>query len=126
MSIDGKDEDETPLDPVMENVRKKMVRLLLTSLGIMMVGLMAVLGAIVYKINSGSDQAPAAARTEIPSDSALISGAIILPKGAWVNGQSLSGGRISLDVTLAGGAREIVVYDMAAQKIVARFALKEE
>ena len=126
MSNGDKDEDETPLDPVMENVRKKMVRLLLTSLGIMMVGLMAVLGAIVYKINSGGDQPPDAARTEIPSDGAFIAADIMLPKGAWVNGQSLSGGRISLDVTLQGGAREILVFDIAAQKIVARFALKEE
>ena len=125
MSNGDKDEDETPLDPVMENVRKKMVRLLLTSLGIMMVGLMAVLGAIVYKINRGDD-APGAARTEIPSDGAFIAADIMLPKGAWVNGQSLSGGRISLDVTLQGGAREILVFDIAAQKIVARFALKEE
>jgi hypothetical protein len=119
------DEDEKPLDPVMENVRKKMVRLLLTSLGIMMVGLMAVLGAIVYKINSGGGGV-AAVRTEIPSDGAVIAGSIALPKGAWVNGQSLSGNRISLDVTLQGGARQIVVYDMASLKIVARFALTEE
>jgi hypothetical protein len=119
------DEDEKPLDPVMENVRKKMVRLLLTSLGIMMVGLMAVLGAIVYKINRGGDEVPAV-RTEIPSDGALIAGSIALPKGAWVNGQSLSGNRISLDVTLQGGARQIVVFDIAAQKVMARFALTEE
>jgi hypothetical protein len=119
------DEDEKPLDPVMENVRKKMVRLLLTSLGIMMVGLMAVLGAIVYKINSGGDEVPAV-RTEIPSDGAVIAGNITLPKGAWVNSQSISGDRISLDVTLAGGAREIVVFEMVSQKIVARFAVKEE
>jgi hypothetical protein len=123
--MSNEDEDEKPLDPVMENVRKKMVRLLLTSLGIMMVGLMAVLGAIVYKINSGVDEVPAV-RTEIPSDGAVTSGNISLPKGAWLNGQSLSGDRISLDVTLTGGAREIVVFDMAAQRIVARFAVKEE
>lgn len=119
------DEDEKPLDPVMENVRKKMVRLLLTSLGIMMVGLMAVLGAIVYKINGGGEEVPAQ-RTEIPSDGTAVSGAITLPKGAYLNGQSLSGDRISLDVTLLGGAREIEVFDMATQKIVARFTVKAE
>ena len=123
--MSNEDEDEKPLDPVMENVRKKMVRLLLTSLGIMMVGLMAVLGAIVYKINSGGDEVPAV-RTEIPSDGAFIAGNIVLPKGAWVNGHSLSGGRITLDVTLQGGAREILLFDMASQTFVARFALKEE
>jgi hypothetical protein len=90
------------------------------------VGLMAVLGAIVYKINSGGDGEVPAVRTEIPSDGAVIAGSIALPKGAWLNGQSLSGNRISLDVTLQGGAREILVFDMVTQKIVARLAVKAE
>jgi hypothetical protein len=94
-------------------------------LGIMMVGLMAVLGAIVYKINSGEGEVPAV-RTEIPSDGAVIAGSIVLPKGAYMNGHSLSGDRISLDVTLRGGAREIEVFDMVSQKIVARFEVTAE
>ena len=57
MSDALKEEDEKPLDPAMENVRKKMVRLLAISLGVMMVGLMAVLGAIVYKISGGGKEA---------------------------------------------------------------------
>ncbi len=125
MSDALKEEDEKPLDPAMEAVRQKMVRLLAISLGVMMIGLMAVLGAIVYKM-SGAGKTPAAAGTQFSAEGPAIAGGIVLPKGAWVNGQSLSGDRIALDVTLAGGAREIVVFDIAARKIVARFALKEE
>jgi len=50
-------DEEQPLDPAMERVRRKMVRLMVISIGIMMVGLMAVLGAIVYKIGGSGEQA---------------------------------------------------------------------
>ena len=125
MSNAFKEEDEKPLDPAMEKVRRKMVRLLGVSIGVMMVGLMAVLGAIVYKMNRG-DGKVAVTRSEIPSDGVVTAGAIVLPKGAYLNGQSLSGDRISLDVTLQGGAREIEVFDMTTQRVVARFSVKAE
>src|SRR5690606_39955979 len=48
--------DEKPLDPAVERVRRKMMRLMLVSIGIMMVGLMAVVGAIVYKLGSSETQ----------------------------------------------------------------------
>jgi hypothetical protein len=47
--INEDDLEEKPLDPEMEKVRRKMVRLLAVSIGIMFIGLMTVLGAIVYK-----------------------------------------------------------------------------
>ncbi len=47
--IDHDEQDEKPLDPVLERVRRKMIRLQLVSAGVMVVALMAVLIAIVYK-----------------------------------------------------------------------------
>jgi hypothetical protein len=125
MSDAFKEEDEKPLDPAMEKVRRKMVRLLGVSIAVMMVGLMAVLAAIVYKMNGGGKQV-AAIQSQIPSEGVVTAGTIILPKGAYLNSQSLSGDRISLDVTLQGGAREIEVFDMTTQRIIARFAVKAE
>jgi hypothetical protein len=122
MSDALKEEDEKPLDPAMERVRQKMVRLLAISLGVMMIGLMAVLGAIVYKMSGGRETA----RSGMSASGAVIAGSIALPKGAYLNSHSLSGDRISLDVTLRGGAREIEVFDMVSQKIVARFEVTAE
>jgi hypothetical protein len=51
--VNQDDLEEKPLDPDMEKVRRKMVRLLAVSIGIMFIGLMAVLGAIVYKFTQG-------------------------------------------------------------------------
>ncbi len=45
----------------MENVRRKMVRLQLVSAGVMLVMLMAVLGAIVYKLTRRTGRAEAGA-----------------------------------------------------------------
>ena len=43
------DEEEKPLDPAVEKVRKKLVRFVAINLGLLFVALMAVVGAIVYK-----------------------------------------------------------------------------
>ena len=51
-NIENDDQEDKPLDPVMENVRRKMMRLQLVSGGIMLLMFMAVLAAIVYKINT--------------------------------------------------------------------------
>jgi hypothetical protein len=116
------EEEEKPLDPAMEKVRRKMIRLLGVSIGVMMAGLMAVLFAIVYKMNSGGEKAPVTA--SMPSTGVIAGvGEIVLPAGAYMNSQSLSGDRLSLDVTLKGGAREIQIFDMTSGKIVARFAV---
>ena len=47
------DDTEAPLDPAAARLRRKLVRLLFVSGGIMMLGLIAVFGAIVYKLNQG-------------------------------------------------------------------------
>ncbi len=46
----GDVDDEKPLDPATEKVRKKLVKFSAVFMGLNMVALMAVLGAIVYKI----------------------------------------------------------------------------
>ena len=62
-------DEEEPLDPAVEAVRVKMVRLLAVSGGIMMLGLMAVLLAIVYKVNQ--DVEPKAAAKVTPNEATL-------------------------------------------------------
>lgn len=61
---------EPQLDPAMERVRRKMVRLLIISIAIMVIGLMAVLAAVVYKINKTPDTAEnETAQSDIPGQS---------------------------------------------------------
>ncbi len=47
-------EEEKPLDPAAEKLRRKMLRLMVISLGSMFIGIFAVLFAIVYKMNNSA------------------------------------------------------------------------
>ena len=62
MSLNAND-DDAPLDPAVERVRRKVMRLMGISVAIMMVGLMAVIGAIFYKISSSGSE-----KTEITAN----------------------------------------------------------
>lgn len=118
------DEAEKPLDPATEKVRRKMVRLLAVSIGIMFVGLMAVLGAIVYKFSQTSDRAPAQAQSiAVPQSLEEIAGTVALPAGAQINSTDLDGNRVLFDVSLPDGKRELLVWDIVAGRYAAKLSL---
>lgn len=102
--------DEKPLDPEVEKVRRKMVRLLAVSISIMFVGVMAVLAAIVYKVTSAEDEATVATvASGVPTDSPLAD-RIALPAGFEVISVSLSGNRLAVFGT-GGDGRRTIVFD---------------
>lgn len=125
--------DEQPepvLDPAMERVRRKMIRLLAVSIGVMLIGLMAVLIAVVYKINRKPEPAIAEeARSDIPGQIAApakpeppkrIESQIELAPGTHLLSQSLSGDQLSLETLLPDGGTEIIVYDYRQSRIIGR------
>lgn len=109
-------EDEPPLDPVLENVRRKLVRRMAWSLGIMMIGLMAVLGAIVYKI-SFSDGATGLAGSQEPFDYAF-------PQGAELVSSDLDDNRILLTVRLENGEERLLLVDLKTGETISTINLK--
>ena len=123
------DAEEQPLDPTMERVRRKMIRLLAVSIGIMVIGLMAVLAAIVYKINQPVPEAAAvgagAVRQEIPGqplDAAMAGESITLDPGTRILSHNLSDNTLLLETRRADGTRQILIYDLATKRVVARIA----
>lgn len=119
--------DEKPLDPALERVRRKLLRLLVISIGIMFTGLMAVLIAIVYKITSGSPGAgqtprPAMA-VRLPGDDSVLTGNIVLAAGARVISQTVSGSQLSVLTEGPDGGQAIMVYDMNSGRVIARFTI---
>lgn len=120
------DQDE-PLDPAVEKVRAKLMRFVVINLGILFLALMAVVGALVYRsVSTGSpDTAATGPGLAVPPEGSVISGEIALPANAQVLSQSLAGSRLTMLVETAG-AREIVVYDIDAARIIARFAITAE
>ena len=93
--INDENQEDKPLDPVMEGVRRKMVKLQLISGGIMAVLFLAVLVSIFYKLTRDEGGAEPVAATSsstfaVPSDQPLSLTAN-LPAGFRVVQTSLSG-----------------------------------
>jgi hypothetical protein len=117
------DSEDRPLDPAVERVRKRLVRFVAINLGLLAAALMAVVAALVYKTGREAS-APEAAATA-PAAGPMV-GDILLPAGARLVSQSLSGNRIALDAELADGSRALFLYDIGERRIVGRFALKAQ
>ncbi|MBB4566254.1 hypothetical protein [Rhizobium leucaenae] len=116
------DQEEKPLDPALENVRRKMVRLQIVSAAIMVVSLMAVFGAVVYKTMRPAPKAAGSAASNIPSD-APVAVTAALPQGFTVQSTALSGNQVLFYGALASGQRQAVVFDYTVGRIVATISL---
>lgn len=81
-SSDGDD----VVDPAMERVRRKLVRLLLVSSGVMVLGFAAVLIAVIYRVSGDRATSPApqldVAASEIVSASAADGNLVLVLSGA--------------------------------------------
>ena len=112
---------------LVENVRRRMMRLMIISIGIMMIGLMAVLGAIVYKYNTadiGSSKVVELDKQKNSSKSNdLTRGKIELPVGSSIKTTSLNGSRILLKVLFKDGSLHLMVFDMSSASIIADFEI---
>ncbi|PWK64915.1 fimbrial protein [Aminobacter sp. AP02] len=126
MSRPAIEEEDKPLDPSVERVRRKLVRFFIINLGLLFIALMAVIGGVVYKSRTA---APVASVTggeiDVPAGSQLT-GDIILPAGAKIASQTLSGNRISIDAELADGSHTIFVYDITQRRLIGQFAVKAQ
>ncbi|HEY0120714.1 MAG TPA: hypothetical protein VGC14_02945 [Rhizobium sp.] len=116
------DQEEKPLDPALENVRRKMVRLQIVSAAVMVVSLMAVFGAVVYKTMRAPAKPAGSVASNIPSD-APVAVTAALPQGFTVQSTALSGNQVLFYGTLASGQRQAVVFDYGIGRIVATISL---
>ncbi|KAA0700751.1 hypothetical protein DTW90_03705 [Neorhizobium sp. P12A] len=116
------DQEEKPLDPALENVRRKMVRLQIVSVAIMVVSLMAVFGAVVYKTMRPAPKAVAATTADVPSD-APVAATAALPQGFAVQSVALSGRQVLFYGATAAGQHQAIVFDYGIGRIVATISL---
>ncbi|MCF6367662.1 hypothetical protein [Rhizobium halophilum] len=115
------EEQEEPLDPAMERIRRKMVLLQLVSGGIMFVCFMAVLAAVVYKVSQGPESPVATNGLDVPADQPLTS-SVALPPGFDVRSVSLSGSQL-LFYGVVSGQQRALVFDLSVGRIVADVAV---
>lgn len=96
----------------MEKVRRKLARLMVVSIGIMLIGLMAVLGAVVYKSGAGSGVTETARAT------------LELPEGFSVTDTGVSENRILFYGADPSGKKRVLVFDTATGHLVADHAIR--
>jgi hypothetical protein len=117
--IDADEPDEKPLDPEVEKVRQKMVRLLVVSIGIMIVGVMAVLAAVVYRVVAPEEET-AAVSTALPAgeEGEALASNVTLPAGFSVEHVALEGSRILFFGSSDGGTHALV-FDITTGRLIA-------
>jgi hypothetical protein len=119
------DEEEPPLDPAAERLRRKLARLVMVSGGIMMLGLIAVFAAIVYKLNQPRSAALPVA-TSAPFAGATVDAKIALPAGAHVKGAALDGDHALVTLESGDGRESFLLVDLATGRILGRYTLQPE
>ena len=110
-------EDDEPLDPAAERLRRKLARLLFVSGGIMMLGLIAVFAAIVYKATAREEG------TGRLSAGSPIEANIALPPGYKIVATSLDGNRALLTLAAPDGSTSLLLVDLASGATVGRYAV---
>lgn len=116
--IEQAEQDDQPLDPAMEKVRRKMIRLQIVSGSVMFISLMAVFGAVVYKAVGPSRTAAPTATATVPSD-APIAATASLPQGFTIENVSFASGDMLFYGRLANGTRKALVFNVQAGRFVA-------
>ncbi len=116
--IEQAEQDDQPLDPAMEKVRRKMIRLQIVSGSVMFISLMAVFGAVVYKAVGPSKTATTAATNTVPSD-APVAATASLPQGFTIENVSFANGDMLFYGRLANGTRKALVFNVQAGRFVA-------
>ncbi|MDR6103112.1 hypothetical protein QE369_003309 [Agrobacterium larrymoorei] len=118
--IEQDEQDDKPLDPAMEKVRRKMIRLQIVSGLVMFISLMAVFGAVVYKaMGPSKTAAPAANQSmQVPSDQP-VSATASLPQGFTIENVSFANGDMLFYGRLANGTRKALVFNVQTRRFVA-------
>ena len=124
-NIDPETEEEKPLDPEMEKVRRKMVRLLAVSLGVMFIGVMAVLVGVVYKVMETPEEEQTASTgvLTVPTGESLEV-KVKLPQGFIINDVSLDGSRVLFFGENTDGSRSAYIFDVQSLSLVAQIAIE--
>jgi hypothetical protein len=118
-------DDEKPLDPAVERVRRRLIRFMVINLGILFIAFAVVLGAIIYKLSFAPKKAAEQVHAvRVPNGNEPITATIPLPAGARLLSSSLSGNRALLTVELGDKSQTLIFYDLEAGRVVGSYTLK--
>lgn len=125
MNAPHKKEEEKPLDPETEKVRRKLAKYGALFMGFNALALMAVLGALVYKLGGFGDESstklePSKLDFNEPID---FDRNLDLPDGAQIINASKSEQQILLNLKLKDGSSALWIYDIAQERITGKISI---
>jgi hypothetical protein len=114
------EDEEKLLDPTLLRVQARLRRLMLIAGLTLGVGILAVFGAMLYRINAiGTTAKPLAAGAAVPVDLAAAG----LPADARLVSSALDGDRLALTYEGVSGS-EVLIVDVKSAVVVGRLILK--
>ncbi|KEG20340.1 hypothetical protein H710_00415 [Bartonella bacilliformis Ver097] len=121
---------EPPLNPTVERVRKKLMRLMIVSIAITIILILAVFAGVVYKImipepRSHKISAPTQERLSPLYKDHLhtVHHTLSLPQGAKIISQSLAERMLSLQILMPDGQTKLMIYDHYTGMLLAVFSV---
>jgi hypothetical protein len=120
-------EDEKPLDPATERVRRKLAKTGAVFMGLNMLALMAVLGAIVYKLSASGKENPqpptSAGSAVVPVEPGFEKN-VDIPDGARLVSATENNGRVLLNLLMPSGQQALWFYDIASGQVIGRLNIQ--
>ena len=120
-------DDEPPLDPALESLRWRLMRLMRGGM-ILGLGAVVLVAALIWRFGGAAgDDRPDAAPAPIAVPGALMGGTVdvALPRGARVVGTAVGSDRLALTLQTANGRTVIHVVDTTG-RLVVRYRLTPE
>ena len=106
-------DDEEPLDPAVERIRARLSRLVLLGVGTLLLGLVAVFIAVIYRSQGGGSSAAPAQQAEVR----LLPGAVVRSTAIAENG-------VLVTIDLPDGSVDLVVLDPLSGALRGRTTLR--
>ncbi|MBB5074342.1 putative membrane protein SpoIIM required for sporulation [Bartonella callosciuri] len=109
-----------PLDPAVERVRKKLMRLMIISISITLILILAVLFGVVYKIiATGSAPKQTDPFPSHSTNQEIFHHTLFLSKNTQILSQSLSDHNIVLKILTPGGQTKFMIYNYHSGALIA-------
>ena len=105
--------DDEPLDPAVERIRARLSRLMLLGVGTLLLGLVAVFVAVIYRSQANGSSSAAVAQAEVR----LLPGAIVRSTAIAENG-------VLVTIDLPDGSVDLVVLDPRSGALRGRTTLR--
>lgn len=115
---------DEPLNPAVERVRKKLMRLMIISISITIILILFVFAGIIYKIITPEIASKQTKSLSLQSDNLPFANhTLFLPPKAQIISQSLSDHHISLRILMPNGQTHFMIYNYHTGALIANLSV---